>query len=444
MVKKGDSFHASVRIPPSTLLNYKFLITKTSRGLPVNIWQDFNGQDFYKLVRINGSLDEKATVSLVTPEQRTAWMRGDAADLPLVRQDIVYRAPGAAEVWLVWGLDGWHTVPESIRPQGTLIRDGSMHTRMSRNGDQFMATVRFPPGSELNYSFLISRTADGKITEVRQHSDEKGRPLTRLVNFSSREEIRSTAWLSGDSSTIPLLNQDIRYRIGGTDEVWLVWGINGWQPVPEGSRPAGTVIKDHVMHTRMPRKGSLFSAIVRVPEQSALQYKFLVTKRSDGTPTTIWEDNHGQAFEKRLARLSGVIEERATVSVLTAEERKTWMAGASPSDVPMVEQQVRLQAPGFSEVWLVWGVEGWHPVPERNRPQGTILKDGRMHTPIARDGHTFAATVHMPPGTEFNFLFLIAKTDDGKTVNIRQEQDADGRALSRLVASDETIEVLLR
>ena len=103
MVRKGDTFATTVRVPPGTMLDYKFLITKTSRGAPVTIWQDYNGQDFWKLVRVSGSLEEKATVTVVTLDQRKAWLAGQAADLPLVTQEIRYRAPGAAEVWLVVG-----------------------------------------------------------------------------------------------------------------------------------------------------------------------------------------------------------------------------------------------------------------------------------------------------------------------------------------------------
>ena len=103
MVRKGDTFATTVRVPPGTMLDYKFLITKTSRGAPVNIRQDYNGQDFWKLVRVSGSLEEKATVTVVTLDQRKAWLAGQAADLPLVTQEIRYHAPGAAEVWLVVG-----------------------------------------------------------------------------------------------------------------------------------------------------------------------------------------------------------------------------------------------------------------------------------------------------------------------------------------------------
>ena len=77
------------------MLDYQFLITKTSSGVPIGIWQDYDGQDFGKLVRVVGSLEEKATVTVVTMEQRKAWPSGRLTDLTLVTQEIRYRARGS-------------------------------------------------------------------------------------------------------------------------------------------------------------------------------------------------------------------------------------------------------------------------------------------------------------------------------------------------------------
>jgi hypothetical protein len=139
------------------MLDYKFLITKTSRGAPVNIWQDYNGQDFWKLVRVSGSLEEKATVTVLTLDQRKACFAGQAADLPLVTQEIRYRAPGAAEVWLGWGLEGWQAIPEAARPPGTVLKNGMMHTHMVREGNTFTTTLRVPPGTGLDFWFSLPR-----------------------------------------------------------------------------------------------------------------------------------------------------------------------------------------------------------------------------------------------------------------------------------------------
>ena len=56
------------------------------------------------------------------------------------------------------------------------------------------------------------------------------------------------AWPSGRLADLSLVAQEIRYRIAGAEEVWLVWGINGWQAIPEAARPPGTVLKDNKAH----------------------------------------------------------------------------------------------------------------------------------------------------------------------------------------------------
>ena len=70
-----------------------------------------------------------------------------------------------------------------------------------------------------------------------------------------------------------------------------------------------------------------------------------------------------------------------------------------------------------------------------------MLKSGKMHTPMVREGNIFTATVRVPPGTVLDFLVLVTKTEEGMTVDIRQEKDEEGRALSRVVAFDGRIEL---
>ncbi len=441
MVRTGDTFATTVRVPPGTMLDYKFLITKTSRGAPITIWQDYNGKDFWKLVRVSGSLEEKATVTVVTMDQRKEWLAGRAADLPLVTQEIRYRAPGAEEVWLAWGLDGWQVIPDSARPPETVLRDNKvMHSRMVRTGDTFVTTIQAPPGTVLDFSFLIAKTEEGATVDIRQAKEGNGRVLSRIVAFDGRIEIESSAWLSSRRPGPSLVAQEIRYRIAGTEEVWLVWGINGWQAIPAAARPAGTVLKDNrLMHTRMVRTGDTFATTVRVPPGTMLDYKFLITKTSRGAPITIWQDYNGQDFGK-LVRVSGSLEEKATVTVVTMDQRNEWLAGRA-ADLPLVTQEIRYRAPGAAEVWLAWGLDGWQVIPDAARPPETVVKNGKMHTPMVREGNTFTTTVRVPPGTVLDFWVLIAKTEEGTTVDLRHEKDEEGRALSRVVAFDGRIEL---
>jgi hypothetical protein len=58
---------------------------------------------------------------------------------------------------------------------------------------------------------------------------------------------------------------------------------------------------------------------------------------------------------------------------------------------PFVTQEIRYHTPEASEVFLVWGINGWNVVPEENRPAGTVVKNDVMHTPMVREGGTFVA-----------------------------------------------------
>jgi hypothetical protein len=75
-----------------------------------------------------------------------------------------------------------------------------------------------------------------------------------------------------------LVTREIRYRIPKAEEVFLVWGINGWGVAPEEIRPPGTVVKNSVMHTQMGRAGDVFTAKVRAPAGATIDYGFLITK----------------------------------------------------------------------------------------------------------------------------------------------------------------------
>jgi hypothetical protein len=397
-------------------------------------------------VTTDGLIDVESKTTLRATEQRKAWIAGRAADLSLVTQEIRYRAPRAAEVWLVWGLDGWQAIPDAARPPGTVKTNGIMKTFMAREGDFFTATVQVPLGSVINHRYLIAKSIEATIDGQREES----RPGVFIAHFDGRIEFESRltkvnlerrkAWPSGRLADLSLVTQEIRYRIAGVEEVWLVWGINGWQAIPEASRPSGTVLKDNrLMHTRMIRKGDTFATTVRVPPRTGLDYRFLISKTSRGVPVTIWQDYNGKGFLK-FVRVSGSLEEKATVTVVTLDQRKAWLAGEA-SDLPLVTQEIRYRAPAAAEAWFAWGLDGWQIIPDAARPSGTVLKSGKMHTPMVREGNIFTTTVRVPPGTVLDFLVLVTKTEEGTAIDIRHEKDENGRALSRVVAFDGRIEL---
>jgi hypothetical protein len=175
-----------------------------------------------------------------------------AADTPLVTQKIRYHMPEAGEAFLVWGINGWQMVAGETRPAGTVVKDTVMHTPMDREGDTFVVRVQMPAGATINYGFLITGSRSGARIEAvwDSHQDDL------IATEDDVIEIERTLTLARDQApasvaNAPLVTQEIRYHMPEAGEVFLGWGINGWNVVPEEIRLAGTEVRNEVMHTPM-------------------------------------------------------------------------------------------------------------------------------------------------------------------------------------------------
>ena len=209
----------------------------------------------------------------------------------------------------------------------------------------------------------------------------------------------------------PLVEQEFRYRMPEAGEVVLVWGVNGWAAVPEAQRPAGTVVKEAVMHTPMERVHDAFVAKVQVPSGATIHYGFLITKRRSGAAVKVWE---GKEQFHKVAVQGDVVEVKST---LTLEERGE-LLNVIEVGTPLIEQEIRYQIPEAGEVFLVWGVNRWAVMPEAQRPAGTVIKDGVMHTPMERVHDVFVAKVQVPSGATIHYAFLITKRRSGAAVKV--------------------------
>jgi hypothetical protein len=178
-------------------------------------------------------------------------------------------------------------------------------------------------------------------------------------------------------------------------EVFLIWGINGWQVVSEEIRPAGTVLTENeAMQTLMAREGDTFVVRVQVPAGTTLDYGFGIKKtRSGAAIGWVWDGDY------RLIPCGedGVTEVKATVTLPQDQ------ASVSAAEVPVVTQEICYHVPGASKVFLVWGINGWVVVPEENRLAGTVVKNDVMHTPMVREGDTFVAQVQVPAGATIDY-----------------------------------------
>jgi hypothetical protein len=321
------------------------------------------------------------------------------ADDPLVTQEIRYYMPDAGEVILVWGINGWAAVPEEMRFAGTIEKDGAMNTPMIREGDTFVATIQVPANASIDYGFWISKMDSGDAVGIWE---DRAHPL--VVTGDGVVEVQTKFSLKQDLVTLIVdpakpVTQEIRYQLAGADQVWLVWGIDGWILVPEAIRPAGTVVKNGLMYTPMVREGNTFVARVQAPAGEELGYRFLITKSDNGTTTEILDSNSDQGY-------------------------RTKVVGGS-TNTAYVMQKLRYFLPQAGEVFLVWGIDGWSVLPEAMRPVGTVVYDGRMYTPMSGEDDTFVTSVQVPAGATIDYAFFITKSRHGADLEILDNNDAD-------------------
>lgn len=231
---------------------------------------------------------------------------------PLIDQEIRYHMPEAGEVFLVWGLDGWQLIPENLRPAGTEVEFGVMHTPMVLEGDTFVATLQVPVDRSLDYGFQIRKTRSGEaIDEWLWDGDYSLTPTQDNVVEVQAAVTLAQGQVTPSDADGSLVMQEFRYHSSEASEVYLVWGVNSWQVMPETTRPPGTVIQDKVMRTPMTRDGDTFVAHVQVPKGTTLDYGFLVTKTPSGAQVAVWDADGAQDYHT-VAGENGVIDVQAT------------------------------------------------------------------------------------------------------------------------------------
>jgi hypothetical protein len=83
---------------------------------------------------------------------------------------------------------------------------------------------------------------------------------------------------------------EIQYDHPEAGEVFLIWGINGWQAVPEELRPAGTTVTEKgLMQTPLNPEAGVFTGRLLVPTWSSFEYGFLISATKDGREVAIWD-----------------------------------------------------------------------------------------------------------------------------------------------------------
>jgi hypothetical protein len=161
MVRSGDEFSVSLQVPDQATIDFGFLTTLNESGNPVQVWIADCEQDFHVIAKKDGVFTYQQEDSVVSEPQVN---QGNEA--PLVRWVINYSLPGAKEVSLVWGIDGWKELPSQFQPEGTYIQDGFMMTPLVKDGKSYTVTLSVPKNVELDYRFLVSGNQNGKQIEL--------------------------------------------------------------------------------------------------------------------------------------------------------------------------------------------------------------------------------------------------------------------------------------
>jgi hypothetical protein len=226
------------------------------------------------------------------PEAPSLSLRVDGLDKGTytVDQEIRYTTPEALEVYLVWGINGWHVLPDALRPPGTIVKHHVMHTPMVRKNDAFSTRIKVASGTPVDYCFLITKPRDDfEITWPLCDGNYRTVPIK-----NGTIDVRSKVSLA-------LSTQEIRYIMPEAAAVSLVWGLNGWHVAPEPLRPPNTDMRpvgrerqERAMHTPMIKDGEMFIAKLSVPVSTIINYGFLITKPRGpfDLPYPIWDGDY--------------------------------------------------------------------------------------------------------------------------------------------------------
>lgn len=213
-----------------------------------------------------------------------------AQEPSFVTLELRYPAAPTHEIFLVWGVNGWSLVPETVRPAGTFV-DRVMRTPMIREGETFVAKIRVPAGAYLDYGFEIKISRDDGAQSVWDGDHHM------LVSKDGRLDVKPAVTLPsvppGQSPEPRIVTQEIRYHMPEAGGVELIWGINGWSEMPKAKRPEGTKVDvKRLMHTPMKREGDVFVVKLQIPVGSILNYGFQITRDGRGEETWAWDGDY--------------------------------------------------------------------------------------------------------------------------------------------------------
>jgi hypothetical protein len=298
MAREDDKFTVRLAVPAWITIEYGFLISNSNgESASEAIW---DGSESYQF-----QMAEQNEIIEVAP----AISESHAGDSALLGEDesisheFRYRMPEAGEVYLIWGVDGWGILPESVRPNGTEVVDNLMRTPMVKEGDTFSVVIRAPLNAKVDYGFLVTKTKDGiEIQPVWEGKEDF------YIDINTQDDVievdsgitLENAMVSEDSDVSSFESLQILYHLPGAGSVELVWGIDGWKAMTEDQLPSDTKLVNGLMHTQMERNGDEFQTEIHFPSNSLVDYGFLVTSTKEGEQVEIWEAKKDQGYSETM------------------------------------------------------------------------------------------------------------------------------------------------
>lgn len=301
------------------------------------------------------------------------------------------------------------------RPAGTTFTWESQTARPPE-GSRGRMTLKQQDRRPAEEPPVLHRAADSVFDhrELRPHWDGLAPDTTSDDEFRKALSTMDAKLLGEKAFDRSLMVQEIRYRIPEAGEVYFVWGINGWKPVPDKTRPPGTTLtKDKVMATQMAREGDAFIVRLRVPHGATVDYGFSITRTLDGAAVNVWDaDKYPSAGYQTVAVPNHPVEISASLKMARLQ------GGRAQVGRGLATQEIRYLLTDARSVEMVWGINGWRVAPEGDRPPGTVVKDGRMQSPMTQDRDGFLGTMRVPPGTTLDYGFLVAGERNGKAMDL--------------------------
>jgi len=91
-------------------------------------------------------------------------------------------------------------------------------------------------------------------------------------------------------------------------------------------------------------------------------------------------------------------------------------------------QEVHYEVEDASEVFLVWGINGWLQNDTTERGPTTFVDNKILYTPMEKAGNTYAAKIRVPMGGTLECIFLTEKSANG---TLRNAWDTNGKKWGR-------------